>query len=372
MVRSMARLLPGQDFGNYVCVLRIHFTTADVARTRVAAAPDPLWEVVLSLHVLQSRRNPAWHQEWQTEAIRRLTARGIAGEVRRVLFPLAPVASYFPDFLTPAEAADGVDAGIDAVVSTPSRVMSEQFALMASRTLVPGWAQALASEDRDLRLALGHILRSYYDAVLAESMGSFSRVIDADRGVRVQSMVNTGVDGLLSSLWPVARWVEPTLIADYPRDLSVHLGGRGLVLIPSFFCSRAPVALVDPHMQPVLVYPAVEWATATVAHAGGPATESLERLLGATRAAVLFAIRSGVATKNLAGRVGVSPATVSHHTTVLRDAGLITSRRVVNTVVHTVTPLGAQLFDRPTGVSSGSNPRPRRWREHPQKAHEAL
>ncbi len=34
-------------------VLRIHFTPRDLARVTVATHPAPLWEVLLSLHVLQ-------------------------------------------------------------------------------------------------------------------------------------------------------------------------------------------------------------------------------------------------------------------------------------------------------------------------------
>lgn len=35
-------------------MLRIHFSDGDLARTRVAAAPDPVWEIAASLHRLQS------------------------------------------------------------------------------------------------------------------------------------------------------------------------------------------------------------------------------------------------------------------------------------------------------------------------------
>ena len=32
--------------------LRLHFTAEDLLRTRVLTAPDPMWEIVLSLHHL--------------------------------------------------------------------------------------------------------------------------------------------------------------------------------------------------------------------------------------------------------------------------------------------------------------------------------
>ena len=35
-------------------MLRIHFTAEDLTRVRVRADPHPLWEVLLSLHLLQN------------------------------------------------------------------------------------------------------------------------------------------------------------------------------------------------------------------------------------------------------------------------------------------------------------------------------
>ena len=52
------------------------------------------------------------------------------------------------------------------------------------------------------------------------------------------------------------RWAGGELRVDYPVDQEMHLGGRGLVLVPSYFCWRYPVTLLDPDLPPVLIYPA--------------------------------------------------------------------------------------------------------------------
>jgi hypothetical protein len=39
-------------------VFRVHFECADLARTTIAQEPDPLWEVLLGLHVLQTDYEP--------------------------------------------------------------------------------------------------------------------------------------------------------------------------------------------------------------------------------------------------------------------------------------------------------------------------
>jgi DNA-binding transcriptional ArsR family regulator len=133
------------------------------------------------------------------------------------------------------------------------------------------------------------------------------------------------------------------------RDL--RLGGRGLRLVPSYFCWRSPVSLVDEEMPPVLIYPLQRSRPAAPAR---PADASLAALLGRTRAAALRSLALAATTSELARFLGVSPATATHHTTVLRDAGLITSLRSQNTVLHTLTPLGAAML-RPTrqGPSAG-------------------
>jgi DNA-binding transcriptional ArsR family regulator len=41
----------------------------------------------------------------------------------------------------------------------------------------------------------------------------------------------------------------------------------------------------------------------------------------------------------------VTPSAISRHTTVLRQAGLIITRRDRNTALHSLTPLGTALLD---------------------------
>lgn len=62
--------------------------------------------------------------------------------------------------------------------------------------------------------------------------------------------------------------------------------------------------------------------------------------LGRTRAAVLLTVadRAGCTTTELSITAGVSVSTASEHTTVLRQAGLITTTRHHKAVLHTMTP----------------------------------
>ncbi len=81
--------------------------------------------------------------------------------------------------------------------------------------------------------------------------------------------------------------------------------------------------------------------------AGMEGQRALAALLGTTRAQVLLYVAAGsdVTATDLVRRLGVSAATVSHHTTVLRNSGLITTRRVGGSVRHALTLSGRGLLN---------------------------
>ena len=65
----------------------------------------------------------------------------------------------------------------------------------------------------------------------------------------------------------------------------------------------------------------------------------------------LEAAVSGCTTTELAKRCNISPAAASHQATVLREAGLITTRRAGASVRHEITQLGIWLL---SGYGSGN------------------
>ncbi|WP_207922024.1 hypothetical protein [Saccharopolyspora terrae] len=48
--------------------LRLVFNRDDLARVRLAEAPDPMWELVLSLHLARERRLPPQYLSWHRQA----------------------------------------------------------------------------------------------------------------------------------------------------------------------------------------------------------------------------------------------------------------------------------------------------------------
>ncbi|WP_328285716.1 ArsR/SmtB family transcription factor [Streptomyces sp. GQFP] len=70
----------------------------------------------------------------------------------------------------------------------------------------------------------------------------------------------------------------------------------------------------------------------------------LAALLGTPRVVILQATAVGATTGELARASGVSAASATRHTTVLRDTGLLVSHRHGPAVLHTLTPTGAALL----------------------------
>ncbi|MFC5850995.1 winged helix-turn-helix domain-containing protein [Streptomyces chlorus] len=244
-----------------------------------------------------------------------------------------------------------LEAGIDAILAAPARRLRAELAVLPT---APAWIRPLAEGDLAAVTNLGRALLGYHQVAIAPYWPRIRALVEADRAVRARSLLDGGADGLLHSMRPTLRWNPPVLEADYPVERDVHLDGRGLLLIPSVFCWRTPVALIDPTLDPTLVYPVsrgAEWWT--VARTGQAADRALARVLGPGRALTLHMVEEGCTTGELARRTGLAAPTASRNATALREAGLIASLRTANTVTHVLTPLGAALLSADSSYGPG-------------------
>ena len=174
--------------------------------------------------------------------------------------------------------------------------------------------------------------------------------VEADRTRRARALLDGGVEGLLASLRPAMRWDAGVLeVRDYPDRRELHLDGRGLLLVPSFFCARTPVALLDPALPPVLVYP-VDRLGGLLGPRPGAGSPARGRR-GAGRAARPDpGGGAGGQRRRLHHRRGRPPAAhlagrrqPAHHRAAQRRAA--GQPRDRNTVLHTLTPLGRAMLD---------------------------
>ncbi|MFF4158204.1 ArsR/SmtB family transcription factor [Streptomyces sp. NPDC001678] len=331
--------------------MRIHFTGVDLGRVRLDAEPDLLWETLLAAHMLQTGQGPLIFDGW-----RELVRGRLSDPMRRVL-ALAPPRGYSPDFLTPPEATGGLATGLDAMLSLPRTTLRRDLELLAPDRRDLPFVRHLAEGRTEALKALGEGLTAFHDTAVRPYLAKVREHIAADRATRSQTLLRSGVEQLLSSIHPQVRWNPPVLeVLVAGTGENVYLEGRGLRLVPSFFCWRAPTVLRDPELPPVLVYPIVHdpaWLGELRGGRREGAEPPLAALLGHTRAEVLEATARGCTTSELARRVGIAMATASHHATVLRESGLITTHRTGGRAYHTLSVLGRDLLNGNRLVSTG-------------------
>lgn len=323
-------------------MLRIHFSAADLVRTRVETRLDPMWELVLSVH--QVARPVSYFGGWNRLARQRLGEAGLMRDAE-LLATLTPTRGYFPDFLTPASRAAEFEAGVETVLSTDKqRLRAEVSRLDGGRGAGP-WLDDVAAGRPAALHRLGVAMRRYHRAVVAPHVSQASEITGRWVTGLAHRALSHGLDAVLNKLGPTTRWRAPVLEIDYPETRDLHLEGRGLTLVPTFFGVNHPISLADPRLQPVLVYPVSRepfWQPAR-----GPEEQArpdaLSELLGETRAAVLRLLDTELTTTALAALTATSLSSVSRHTAVLRRAGLITTRRSGTRVLHLRTVMGNGL-----------------------------
>lgn len=303
---------------------------------------DPLWEVVFSRLRLTEVDSGLMLQPWLRD-VRRNGDRQVIMSGVRALSVLAPLGPYFPDFLTPPEGALGLKSALEAIRSTPRQRLQDEFRRLEDVRPTPAWTRPLAGGDGEALLELTEAFARYHAAVIEPYGSVIEEAVETDRVHRTG--VPSGVEGVLRGMWPLMNWRPPVLEVQYACDRDLHLNGRGLRLVPSYFCRRTPVALADPGLPPTVVYPVHhDWTWQRQLASGRRQDGALAALLGTTRSAVLAAIGAGATTTELADRLGASPSSISRHTTVLREAGLLTTERQGVSVLHRRTLLGSALL----------------------------
>ncbi len=324
--------------------LKIVFTDEDLVRVRIASRIDELWEMAMSLHVLQRPGGGADLTGWRRQARADLAEAGLLTPVRQRLVPLMPIKAYFPDFLTPYHAQAGPRSGIDALADTPPSRVRHEVDQLRRHAALPATLDDLARGDRRAISGLAGLAARYCRTAFAGHRTTMEHALGRERTRLTRLLSDHGVEAMLTALGPRTRWRSPVLETDYAAGrYEIQLRGRGLTLIPSYFCRYTPVALADPSLPPVLIFPAPRRTPAP----DPVLDDALPDLLGPTRTRILrcvAATTTGCTTSELARRTGTSLSSASAHAQVLHRTGLITSTRHANMVIHQITRLGAELI----------------------------
>jgi hypothetical protein len=178
-------------------MLRLFFTDQDLATTTMATQPDPLWEIASSLHLFQTQQGRRNLSAWYRLACDSLLEAGLDRMVRRLLLPILPRAAYFPDFLTPAAASEGLAAGLEAILACPRKRVLHEIGILDRVVGAPAWAADVA--EGPTRRTLVGALRAYHDTAIAPHLELIQSSIDADRAHRARALLDGGIHGLLTA-----------------------------------------------------------------------------------------------------------------------------------------------------------------------------
>ncbi|MEU6344286.1 DUF5937 family protein [Streptomyces sp. NPDC046977] len=319
--------------------LHMRFGPDDLLRCRFGISP--LWEVTGAVRALKEPRLQAYHLPWlrQTQpAARELDL--------TPLWLLMPRRGHTPDFLSPPPDSPltSIEQDLARVRATDPGTARDDLARALADT--PGAAdtpsgRAMLADPARATRDLADLCEQAWHALVAPYWPRVRAVLEADIAFRARRLADDGLTGLFADLHPSLSWANGTLTLHRPAQHDRDLGGDGLVLAPSVFVWPDVASGFDPPWQGTVVYPARGigglWQTPRAD------SDALVRLLGANRAAILSGLGEPATTTALAHRHGLALSSVSSHLSVLRDAGLLTSRRYGHQVLYERTPLGTAL-----------------------------
>lgn len=319
----------------------LHFDESDLLRCRFALSP--LWETQEAVRTLDRPGRHGYHLPW----LRRI-GEAAAGLDLTPLWRLMPDGGHNPDFICPPplgplatfEEEIAAVRAVDPLVARDD--MAQALAGMPGGVGSPSARRMLADPARTVR-ELTDLLEQAWRVMVEPHWPRLRALLEADIAYHSRRLAELGFERLLGELSPQLRWTGSTLTVTGTRgDHSRVLGGEGLVLMPSVFVWPEVVGGYEPPWQPAVIYPA--------RGIGGLWTEPsdhtpdvLARLLGRARADILCALDEPAGTTTLAHRLSLAPSSVSEHLSVLRAAGLLTSRRYGHQVLYERTPLGIAM-----------------------------
>lgn len=323
-------------------MIRLTLDLDSLARVRVAGSP--LFETVAWLGlVVSGRHHPVYGDPGP---VARFTLRDRDVAAAAVLTSDWVPRCYVPDFLTPKPRA-GSGVMTDQLERLRNMPIDAAMAEIASHR----WSSSRAVAQRGLqegnllgRVATG--LAKFWQQVLAEESTARDRMLDADVSRLGHIAARQGIGAMLDRLHPQTTWDDGSLTihrTGHARhthaSTTVSYRNRELVLVPSLLTLRHVSLRLDDLDDSFIVFPSA------ARHRPQPIGDVSAAFLGRGRGRVLESLRSPSTTRLLAGRLGRSESTISHHLQALVNAGLIEGSREGRQVVYALTDAGRRLVD---------------------------
>ncbi len=313
--------------------------------TRVRFAISPMFEMIRSVRTLHDLDDAGLHLPWVEQAQPSTADLDLSA---LVALQSAPI--YNPDFVNPPPSRPQVEFEDELAVmlATPLEQIAAEVRHAYKDAPLPAVLEPFVSSPRHAVEELAELMRVYWDRCLAGHWPRIRSLLQQDVLYRARRITDGGTQRLFCDLDPEVSWADGTLAIQCGEcDSDLDLDERGLLLVPSAFVWPKVTILTLEPWQPTLAYPARGIGMLWDPEPNAP-PDALERLVGRTRASLLMALDSPRSTTELAGALGLTPGGVSQHLTTLRDAGLVTARRVARVVLYTRSTQGEALLDAST------------------------
>ncbi|MFI5733441.1 ArsR/SmtB family transcription factor [Kribbella sp. NPDC051587] len=319
-------------------MITLRLNAGDVGRIRFALSP--IWEAVTSVRALSNNTARSVHGPW-LQKIRPI----IEGPDLTLLRALIPPDGYIPDFMTPAppRRSTSLESGLAAIAATPHDLVARELHTLYVDNPHP----LIPPLIRDPERAVSEItaaLASYFRRAIEPDWRRMRALLQEDLAFRLDELASGGIDRLFRNLHPVVRFHGDTIEIDRPYCCDGEpLAGQGVLLVPCVFTWPAALPVTGAPHVPTITYP--PRGLGRLWEDRQDTTDSpLADLVGRTRAAIVSHLDLPMSTTHLAHQLGVSAPTLSVHLSILRNAGLVDSRRDGRAVLYHRTRLGTQLL----------------------------
>jgi DNA-binding transcriptional ArsR family regulator len=299
---------------------------------------SPLAEVTSSLRLLGLPHPSHVHTPWLRQARGRLD-----GVDLELLLSVVPPGPSIASCLTPLGRVP--QPSLEDQLTVLTHLTAEDLErdlreVWSGRTAPRRVASLLASGPR-ATARLAEALWDYWDAVIQPFWPRMCAVLEDDVSHRTAVLVNDGFYALLQDLHTEIRIDGNLMHVDKPHLGDSEHQASQMILTPAVFVwpdlmledgERGCFGLTYPARGIARVWDGRETPNDKDA-------EPLATLVGRTRAAILRSTCVPMSTTRIARELGQSPASVNEHLAVLRNAGLVTSRRSGRSVLYRQTSL---------------------------------
>lgn len=318
------------------------------ALTRVRFAISPMLETIRSVTALEDPAACALHLPWAEEAGPRTEDLDLS--------PLKALQSspiYNPDFVNPPPRGPlaEIEEELAVMVATPSRQIRAEVRRAWEGRPMPPVLEPFLSEPRVAIGRLAELMRCYWERSLSSHWPRIRSLLEHDVMHRARQMADGGTSRLFADLDPAVSWRQGDLRIECGdcESSTLELDERGLLLLPSVFVWPKVTIVTAAPWQPTLIYPARGIALLWRPERPAP-PDALAKLVGHSRAALLMALDSPRSTTDLAAALGITSGGVSQQLGILREAGLVSGRRVQRVVLYLRSRDGDALVEAATPV----------------------